>query len=169
MQQKQQLLSENEKKFLNRLLQRGNITDVEISKKTGLSKATCSRIRKKLEKTLITEYIPIVDLDKIGVEVFSVLTFKWSAFNDVEMTKKAFSAWEKDPHVIFLANGSGSDLSTVMFLGFTSIDEYHKYFSEFRKRYGQFAENMTTLLLPSKEIIKNDFTEIIKHVLGGGV
>lgn len=168
MQQKQQLLSENEKKFLNLLLEQGNVTDADISKKTGLSKATCSRIRKKLEKTLINEYIPVVDLDKIGVEVFSVVAFKWTAFNDSETTKRAFSAWEKDPHVIFLANSNGSDLSTVMFLGFTSIDEYHRYFSEFRRKQGQFAENITSLLLPSKEIIKHDFTEIIKHVLGGG-
>lgn len=168
MQQNKRFLSENERKFLNVVLEQGNVTDADISEKTGLSKATCSRIRKKLEKTLISEYIPIVDLDKIGVEIFSVLTFKWVAFNNSVTTKKVFSLWEKDPHVIFLANGSGSDLSTVMFLGFTSINQYHEYFSEFRRKYGQFMSNITSLLLPSKEIIKHDFTEIIKHVILGG-
>ena len=38
-------LSENERKFLKLVLDKGNISDAEISKKTGVSKSTCSRVR----------------------------------------------------------------------------------------------------------------------------
>jgi hypothetical protein len=168
MQQNIQKLSKNEKKFLIIILEKGNIPDIEISKKTGLSKATCSRIRKKLEKTWIMEYIPIIDLDKAGVEVFLVAMFKWLSFDKEELTKKTFSDLEKDPHIIFLANGEGSKTSTVMFLGFRNFNEYSQYFKNFRKKYDKHISNLDTLMLPSKDVIKNDFTEIIKYVIKGG-
>jgi DNA-binding Lrp family transcriptional regulator len=162
-------LSENEKKFLISLLNGGNKTDVEIAKKTGINKSTCSRIRKKLEKDLITDYIPIIELDKVGIDVFVVLMFKWKAFDNEELTKKVFTELKEDPHVIFLASGEGSSqFSTVMFLGFTDIEQYHEYFKQFRKKYDKHTDNVSSLLLPSREVIKTDFTQIIKHVVKGG-
>lgn len=157
-------LTKNEKKFLIALLD-GSRTDAEIVKKTKLSKATCSRIRKKLEKDVIEEYIPIIELDRFGVEVFLVMMFKWNSFDKTELTKKVFDELEKNPHVIFLANGEGTNASTVMFMGFENISKYTEYFKEFRKQYDKHISNVNTLLLPSKEIIKQDFTEIIKHIL----
>lgn len=160
-------LSENEKKFLKLILERGNISDVEIAKKTGMSKSTCSRIRKKLEKKLISEYVPIIKLDEIGIDLFLVLMFKWNSFDKEDLTKKTFEDFEKDHHVIFLANGQGSSgLSTVMFMGFRNLEEYNNYFKEFRKNYDKYIDEVHTLILPSTEIIKHDFTEIIKNVLG---
>lgn len=160
-------LSENEKKFLKILLSRGNICDSEISKTTGLSKATVGRIRKNLERNLITEYLPVIELDKAGIEVFATLLFEWKGFPDKELTKKVFSRLSKDPNTIFMANGQGSEsLSTVLFLGFTGIAEYHNYFKSFREEYGDSVGKVVTLILPSKEIVKQDFTDLIKKQLG---
>ena len=159
-------LTQNETKFLKLILDKGNISDAEISKKTGISKSTCSRIRKKIESTLIKEYLPIIELDKVGIEVFLVIIFKWKAFDNETLTKKTFDNFDKDSHVIFLANGEGSGgLSTVMFMGFENLDQYHSYFKEFRKNYDKYINNVNTLMLPSKKVIKNDYTEIIKQVL----
>src|SRR3989344_2064103 len=118
-------LSNNEKKFLISLLEDGAKTDSKISKETGISKATCSRIRKKLNKILISDYVPIIELDKVGINVFLVLTFQWKAFNNEGLTKKTFNELEKNPSVIFLANGDGSEISTVIFMGFKNLEEYH--------------------------------------------
>ncbi|MBI2653312.1 Lrp/AsnC family transcriptional regulator [Candidatus Woesearchaeota archaeon] len=168
MKQSIENLTENEKKFLELLLEKGNISDADIAKKTGMSKSTCSRIRKKMEKLLISEYIPIIELDKVGIEVFLVLLFKWNSFDKEDLTKKTFHEFEKDPHVIFLANGQGSaGQSTVMFMGFKSLEQYNEYFKEFRKKYDKYIENVNSLILPSKELIKHDFTEIIKKELLG--
>ncbi len=160
-------LSEKEKKFLLCILDRGNITDTEIAKETGLSKSTCSRIRKKMEDNLIQEYIPIVPLDKVGINVFLVLTFQWSAFDNESVTEKTFSEFKKDPQVVFLANGEGSTSSSVMFIAFEDLESYHAYLKDFRKKHGKYAHQINTLLLPSKEVIKNDFTDVIKTVIGG--
>lgn len=165
MQQNTNNLTENEKKFLLCLLDDGSLTDTKISQKIKVNKSTCSRIRKKLEKEFISGYIPIVDLDKVGIDIFIVLTFQWKEFNNKELTKRFFIDLEKDPHVIFLANGEGAGITTVVFLGFRNIQEYHNYFKEFRNRYDKYLNNINSLILPSKEVKKNDFTEIIKYVL----
>ena len=127
-------ISENEKKFLKCILDNGNITDTEIAKKTKISKSTCSRIRKKLEKSLISEYIPIIPLDKVGIKVFLVLTFQWTAFDNEQATNKAFSEFKKDPNVVFLASGEGSTSSTVIFIAFEDLESYHAYLKDFRKK-----------------------------------
>jgi len=166
MKQSIENLTENEKKFLELLLEKGNISDADIAKKTGMSKSTCSRIRKKMEKTLISEYVPIIELDKIGIEVFLVLMFKWNSFDKEDITKKAFEEFEKDTHVIFLASGHGSaGQSTVMFMGFKSLIQYNEYFKDFRRKYDRYIENTNSLILPSNEIQKQDYTEIIKEIL----
>jgi len=165
MQQRINLLKENERKFLLCILSDGNLTDAEIARRIKINKSTCSRIRKKLEEDFISEYIPIIDIEKVGIDIFVVLTFQWKGFNNRELTKKFFSSLENDPHVIFLANGEGSTISTVVFLGFRDINEYHKYFKELRDKHDKFIRNLISLILPSKEVIKNDFTEIIKYVL----
>jgi DNA-binding Lrp family transcriptional regulator len=162
-------LSKNEKKFLISLLEDGSKTDVQISKETGMSKASASRIRKKLEKEgIITEYIPIVDLDILGVDVFLVLMFQWKAFKDEKLTSQIMKELENDSHVVFLANGEGLEgLTTCVFMGFRNVGEYYNYFREFRKKYENFIGKMSTLMIPSKEIIKHDFTDIAKKVIGG--
>ena len=158
-------LTESEKKFLEIILNRGNVPDSEIAKTTKLSKATVGRIRKKLEGTLVKEYIPIINLHEVGMDVFSILTFQWNAFNDEQITKKSFSEFEKDPRVVFLANGEGSIASTVMFLAFRDLEEHHLYLKEFRKKHGKHASQISTLTLPSKEVIKHDFTEAIRNII----
>lgn len=165
MQQKISLLKENEKKFLLCILTNGNLTDTEIAKRININKSTCSRIRKKLGKDIISDYIPIIELDKVGVDIFVVLTFQWKGFNNKEKTKKFLSDLKKDYHTIFLANGESSTMSTVIFLGFRNIEEYHEYFKKLRDRFDKFISNVNSLILPSKEVIKNDFTDIIKHIL----
>ena len=127
-------LNKNEKKFLISLLEAGNKTDTKIAQELSISKATASRIRKKLEKSeIISEYIPIVNLDKLQINVFLSIMFEWNGFSNPSITKTIFEELDNDPHTIFLANGDGSEkISTVLFLGFRDLDEYHKYF---RKKY----------------------------------
>jgi len=169
MKQSIKKLSLNENKFLISLLEDGNKSDAQIAREIGVSKSTTYRIRKKLEKEgIVVEYIPIIDLDKLGVEAFLVLVFQWTAFKNKELTEKMMRELEKDPHVIFLANGEGSEgLTTCVFFGFKDLEEYNSYFKKFRSKYEDFMGKSIILLIPSKQIIKHDFTDMVKYILGG--
>jgi DNA-binding Lrp family transcriptional regulator len=162
-------LDHNETKFLLSLLKDGSKKDAEIARETGISKATFHRIRKKLEKDgVISEYIPIIDFDRIGVEIFQVVILQWLKFSDKKLSEKVFNEWENDPHVIFLANGQGAKFSTVLFMGFTNIHEYDDYMRTWKSKYEQYIGTTETLILPSTGLVKTDFTDLVSHVLKNG-
>ncbi len=159
-------LSKNDVKFLLSLLDNGSKNDTEIANDINMSKATVSRIRKRLEENFISDYIPIINLEKVGVNIFLVALFQWKSYKDDALTKKFIAELEKDPHVIFLADGEGNDgLTTSVFFGFEDINEYQEYFKEFRKKYEDQIGKVVTLITSSQQIIKHDFTDIIKHQL----
>lgn len=160
-------LSLNERKFLISVLNDGSKIDADIAREIGISKSSAHRIRQKLEKTgIINEYLAIVDLDKIGVDVFFVVLFEWSRFDDEELTEKSFKDLENDPHIVFFADGEGSEgLTNVLFMGFRSVYEFNKYFKNFRKKYGNKINKIVSFMIPAREMIKNDFTELAKHVI----
>ena len=169
MKQSSLKLTKNERMFLTTILEDGSKTDAQIARDIDVSKSTAHRIRKELEKReIISEYIPIIDMDKMGVEVFLVLMFQWTEYKNKELTNKMLKELENDPHVIFLGNGEGSEgLTTCVFFGFQNLEEYNTYFKNFRGEYEEYLGKITNLLIPSKEIMKHDFTEMLKSILRG--
>ena len=160
-------LSNTEKKFLISLLNDGSRIDAEIAREIKISKSSAHRIRQKLEKSgLISEYIAIVDLDELGVDVFFVILFEWNKFDNIELTKKTFKELENDPHVVFFADGEGSQgITNVLFVGFKNVEEFNKYFKKIRRNYGKFISNIINFMIPAKQMRKNDFTELAKHII----
>lgn len=166
MKQKLIELDKNETKFLLSLLESGAKSDAQISREIKVSKATTSRIRKKLEKNrIIEDYIPIIKLEKIGVEIFQVLLLQWIRFGDTKLSEKVFSEWEADPHIIFLAHGQGANFTTVLFMGFKDIHEYDEYSKQFRAKYSNYIGKTEIIILPSDKVIKNDYTHLVSHML----
>lgn len=161
-------LSNNERRFLKVLLDEGvDKSDASIARKMSVSPATVFRLRKKLEDTVISDYVPIIQLEDIGIEVFAVLNFSWKAFHDDKKTEDFFQSLEDDPHVVFLANGEGgSDFTSVAFLAFRNLKEFYDYMLDFRKKNKE-ASNISTIILPSSKVRKTDFTHIIRHLLEG--
>jgi len=160
-------LSKNEKKFLLSLLKDGSKTDAQIAREIRVSKATVHRIRKKLEeeKTLV-DYIPIVDLDRLGIGMFAVVMFQWNKFDDEKLTEKILTDLKNDPRVVYLAAGDSSNgLTHVMMLGFSSLSEYHSYFKQFRAKYKGSIDNINTFFIPSEKIFKQDYTGLVAHII----
>jgi DNA-binding Lrp family transcriptional regulator len=159
-------LSKNEKLFLKSILKDGNKSDAQIARETGMSKATANRIRKDLiNKKVILEFMPIVDLDRMGINLFMVILFRWKGYKDENLTQSMFSDLEKDSHVAFLASGEGSGFTHILFLGFSDLAQAHVYLNKFRKKYEDEIENMITFFIPSNEIRKQDYTDLIRSII----
>jgi DNA-binding Lrp family transcriptional regulator len=162
-------LNKNETKFLEYLLDDGHSTDSEIALKISLSKASVGRIRKKLEsQKILADYIPIIDLDKFGVKLFSVVMFQWTSFSDNEKTRRMEKEFISTPHVVYFAGGeSSNNLNYVAVLGFTDLTDYNAFFDEFRKKYSSSIGRLETFFIPSNKILKQDFTDLAKFVVRG--
>jgi len=159
-------LSKYERLFLRSLLEDGSKSDAQIARETSMGKATANRIRKDLEdRKVITEYLPVVDLDMMGINVFMLVLFHWKRYKDEKLTEGMLSHLEHDPHVVFLASGEGSGFTHVLFLGFTDLSEAHIYFSRLRKKYEDVIDNTLTFFTPTSEIKKQDYTELVRSTL----
>ena len=160
-------LSDLDKKFLIRLFESPESSDSDIAENIGASKATVGRIGKKLRKSgLIQSFLPIVDLDSLGVDFFAVITFGWKSFDNIKITSKMEKAIEKDPKVVYFSGGESSGgLTHMLMVGFQNMPEYHNWMRECRTNYGENITDCRTFFIPAKKIIKQDYTGLIKYIL----
>lgn len=163
-------LSQTERKFLLSLLKDGSKTDAQIAREIKVSKATAHRVRKKLEEeSTLVDYIPIVNLDRVDIKFFAVVMFQWNKFDEKEKTDEMLNDLKRDPHVVYLASGDSSNgLSHTMMLGFPDLSGYHSYLQEFRGKYKNYVEHINAFFIPSEKILKQDYTELVRHVIKKG-
>jgi len=167
MKQNNLKLSEIETKFLIALTEKGSKTDAQLARELKISKATAHRTRKKLEKEeLVVDYIPIINLDKLGIKFFAVVMFQWNKFDDEKLTENLLESLNKDPHVVYLAAGDNSTgLTHIMMVAFPDLSAYHSYLQEFRKRYKNYLENISSFFIPSEKIFKQDYMGIVEEII----
>ncbi len=160
-------LSEMEKKFLISLFEDGSKTDAQISREIGVSKATAHRTRKRLEGgDILQDYIPIVSLEKMGINFFAIVMFRWNKFDDNKLTKQMLSDLTKDPHIVYFSAGDSSNgLTHTMMLGFYDLSGYHSYMEQFRGKYRGDIDKINAFFVPSEKILKQDYTGLVKHII----
>ena len=157
MQQSFNNLSENEKKFLEAILEDGSRNDPELADEIGVSKSTANRIRRDFEENgVIEDYIPIIDLEGIGVNLYGV--FRGEIKGDVDTEELA-----SDPRVIFLGESGDFQRKIIMFAGFSSYTDYKEFLNKLREEKGEKIEDVDIELISPKDIQKEDFTHLIQH------
>ena len=161
-------LTNYEKKFLFALLEDGSKEDATIARETGISKSSVSRIRKKLQsECVIMDYLPIVDLDRFGIEFYAVVMFAWSDFEE-KAAESMVQEVSKNPNVVYFAGGESSDgLTHVMMIGVKDLSEYQEFLTKFRRKYKDHIGRLFSFFVPSKKIVKQDFTDLVKLTLRG--
>src|SRR3989344_1183905 len=116
------MLTKNDKKALGLLLVNARVSDSEIASKIGLSPQGVRKIRMKLEKEYIQEYRTILNYEKIGINVFAIAQIR---VLNREMLK--------GKHVIGEFEINEADISHILILGFSSIEELDDYKKQIAK------------------------------------
>ncbi len=152
-------MSENERKFLLTLIEDGSKTDADIAEETGMSKSTANRIRRRFEENgTLREYIPVIDLGHMGVEVFATIILECEKPLDTDEIRDI-------PNVIFLGETDDFQETYVVFAGFAGFEEYHEFIDAFKDRYREQVASFDSRMIPPGHIQKEDFTHIIKHTI----
>jgi len=144
------MLTKNDKKALGLLLDNARVSDSEIASKIGLSPQGVRKIRMKLEKEYIQEYRTILNYEKIGINVFAIAQIK---VLNREMLK--------GKHVIGEFEINEADISHILILGFSSIEELDDY----KKQIAKDAEIQKINVISRKGFLKNSPVELIKTLL----
>lgn len=169
MQQSSVKLTETERRFLISITKSGDKNDSEIAKEMKVSKATVSRIRKKLVKDgVITGCTATLDLEKMGTCFFYVLVFQWNAFADKKLTKKMEDDFTTTAQTIYFAEGSNPNSKYIAKMAFLDFEDYSNFLSEFRGKYGNSISGLETFFIQPKRILKDGYGDLVKMLLGGG-
>lgn len=167
MKQSSITLTKTETEFLKSLMKGGFKSDSEIAREIKASKASISRIKKKLRKDkILLDFTPIVDFEKIGIKLFAMVSFEWTNFKSEKVTKQMENWVESRPNTILLAEGESVEgLNYLVYLGFKDLEDYHMYFKEFRREFGTYIKQVHAFFIPITKILLHDYGKLVIHAL----
>ena len=168
MQQSSIKLTKTERRFLISLTKGGDKNDTEISKEMKVSKATVSRLRKKLtEDGLLACATPKFNLETLGICFYYVLVFQWNAFADRKLTEKMERDFTSTAQTIYFAEGSNPNSKYIAKMAFIDFEDYNNFLAEFRRKYGASLSDLETFFIQPKKILKEDYGDLVKMLIGG--
>jgi len=152
-------MKENEIRLLAELLKNSKKSDRELGKTLGLSQATVSRTRTKLERDrVIQEYTIIPDFAKLGFELFAITTAKFKAPRNEKFTERGVNYMKKYPNIILSSRiqGMGKDAIIVSF--HKDFTEYENFMVTLKSDWIDAAEDIESMLISFKGITVKPFS-----------
>ncbi|MFW6230460.1 MAG: MarR family transcriptional regulator [Nanoarchaeota archaeon] len=136
------ILTHNDQEVLKNILDMNRHSDSEIARKLRLSQQAIFKIRKKLEdKGIIEGYMPIINFRKIGINVLVVLTIRVQPIVWKEMTESQIAERIRDlPNVITALRIPESEITHLLVMGFTSIDQKDRILMKLQTRFSDEIE-----------------------------
>ncbi|MEM2917693.1 MAG: Lrp/AsnC family transcriptional regulator [Candidatus Bathyarchaeia archaeon] len=156
--------------LLFELLKNSKRSDRELSKILKVSQPTITRTRRKLEKTgYIKEYTVIPDFAKLGFELIAFIFTNIAVYNpktgitDTEGAKKCLDWLEKNPNVVFCAEGDGLKGKNCMIVSLhRSFTEFTNFVTDFRAKWSGQVLDIESFLVSLKTGMAKCFT--FKHI-----
>jgi DNA-binding Lrp family transcriptional regulator len=151
-------LTENDKKVLKKIIEYSKIPDSEIATSMEISPQAVFKIRGKLEKLgIIKGYIPIIDFQKIGVNIMTILIIRltadsWNKHSDTAISERI----THNPHVIEAYRVADANASHILLLGFRDSEHKEKYIRHIQTKYSKEIEIKDVYTFPvNSRIVHN--------------
>jgi Lrp/AsnC family transcriptional regulator, leucine-responsive regulatory protein len=160
-------LTNNEKKFLEILIDNARITDVEISKRIKISAQAVGKIRKKLEKEkLIESYEVNLNLEKMGINILALFRVNfsprfWEKYNEEDVAKTV----NNSNHIICSGRLINAEESLFSLAGFRNQDELEAYLRESMSKFKDFSTYKRIDIFSSKSLLKMSKSSLYKEIL----
>lgn len=147
-------------KLLYELIKNSRRSDRDLAKVLGFSQPTVTRTRSKLEdEKYILQYTALPDFTKLGFELIA-FTFAQLVPDETKRDVQVPKQLEKDPRVVFVADGDGLDGKNLM------VATMHK-------NYTDYSDFVSDLRKQAKAVPTNSFivtlTGIRKHLSLNGL
>lgn len=141
-------MKETETKLLAELLKNSKKSDRELAKVLGVSQATVTRIRHKLESEgMVREYTVIPNFAKLGYEIMAFTIAKAKVTLSPSEQEKARELVLEDPRVIFVASAEGMGRNGVMISLHRNYSDYSSFISNLRVKSEGYMEGVDTILV----------------------
>ncbi|MGD8506428.1 MAG: Lrp/AsnC family transcriptional regulator [Candidatus Bathyarchaeota archaeon] len=154
-----QKLRKIEYELLFELTKNPRNSDRRLSKILGVSQATISRTRARLEKSGLLEYGAILNLEKLGIEIMAFTFTRLRSEKSTEPMNKVKEFIQqlreqcisRYPNIIFACGGRGLGMTGVIISVHRDYADYVQFEREFRGLLGEYMDRFDTFLVSLKD------------------
>jgi DNA-binding Lrp family transcriptional regulator len=152
-------MKETELRLLAELLKNSKKSDRELSKSLGVSQATVSRTRTKLERNgVIQEYTIMPDFAKLGFELFAITTGWFKVPRDEKTQEKAKAWMKKFPNILFSGRAQGMGKDAIIVSLHEDFTDYENFMAELKSAWIDAVEDYDSLLISLKGFVAKPFS-----------
>jgi len=150
-------LTLREKQVLKELIKNCKTSDQEIARRLKTSRPTILKIRKRLEeKGLIKGYAPLIDLEKIGINIQAVILYRWKDYSKSKELKEIIEFIKSLPEIILFIKGEGVGGRTDLIISIhENLKDYEKFIRKLKYQLKNNVENIEVFLSSIDGIFKN--------------
>jgi DNA-binding Lrp family transcriptional regulator len=160
-------LTKNEKLTLNMLLENARVPDSIIASKLRISSQAVGKIRKKLEKGVISSYTLNLNYSKLGIQTFAIalakLTPEGLSKGELEIEQKLL----QEKNIIQVFRLPSGDATHFILYGFRDINEFDEFFhsSSKVKEIHKFIETKQLFTFSHHSLIKMNPTQLLQKAI----
>jgi DNA-binding Lrp family transcriptional regulator len=152
-------MKETEIKLLAELLKNSKKSDRELAKVLGVSQATVSRTRSKLERDgLIQEYTIMPDFSKLGFELFAITTGSYKVLRDEKIIAKGVAHMKKFPNILLSSRCQGMGKDVIAVSLHKDFTDYENFMTELKSNWIDVVENYDSILVSLKGFVAKPFS-----------
>jgi DNA-binding Lrp family transcriptional regulator len=152
-------MKDNEIRLIAELLKNSKKSDRELGRILGLSQATVSRTRTKLEKDgVIQEYSILPDFSKLGFELFAITTGWFKVPRDEKLQERARAWMSKYPNVILSSRATGMGKDAVLVSLHRTFADYENFMVELKSGWSDYVEDIESILINLKGFMAKPFS-----------
>src|SRR3990170_5278963 len=162
-------MKETETKLLAELLKNSKKSDRELGRVLGVSQATVSRIRTKLERNqVIQQYTIIPDFTKLGFELLAITTGKFKVPRNEKFMERAIAWMKKYPNILFSSRAQGMGKDAVIISLHKDFTDYENFMVALKSDWIDSVEDEESILVSLKGIVVKPFSlkylaEMLNH------
>jgi len=149
-------LTSREKQVLTELLKDCKTSDQEIARRLKTSRPTIFKIRERLEKKrIIKRYMPIVDFEKLNLNLQSVILYKWRDYSKTKELENTVKFIKTLPEVILFIKGEGMGSKTDLIISIhDDLKDYERFIRKLKYEWKDNVENVEVFLSSIEGISK---------------
>ena len=159
-------LTRNQCIVIKFLLKNARTSDAAIARHLKISLQAVRNIRQKLERNnIIKSYSSIMDYEKLGINIFTIVLYKVTAQTWVEFNESSIEKWLLHPNTIKLYRVPNGDITHIVHYGFRDVVEMNYFFQTLQSKYSKYIEIEKLYTICNGNLVKDSHNSLINSTL----
>lgn len=155
-------LTKNQCTVVKLLLKNARTSDAAIARHLKISLQAVRNIRQKLERIhVIKGYSPIIDHEKLGINIFAIVLYKITAQAWAEFNESSIQNWLLHPNVVKFYRVPNGDITHIVHYGFRNVVEMNIFFQTLQSKFSKYIEIVKLYTICNGNLVRESQDSLI--------